>query len=93
MAIAFDTLQATKQLEKCGFKREQAETVAGVIQSVQGDLATKADLTAALAELKTDVLNSMTTRALSIAGLVSAALLGLNTAIMFFLLRLFGGEG
>lgn len=93
MASAFDTLQAAKQLEGCGFKREQAETVAAVVQSAQGDLATKADLKAALAELKTDVLNTMTTRALSIAGLVAAALLGLNTAIMFFLLRLFTGEG
>ena len=55
MASAFDTLQVTKRLEGCGFKREQAEELAAVVQSAQGELATKADLTATEAVLKADL--------------------------------------
>ena len=125
MASAFDTLQAAKQLEGCGFKREQAEAVAAVVQSAQGDLATKTDLSAAEAALKTDlsaaeaalktdlsateaVLKtdlSATEAALkadlkaSEANLkvemlkVAVAIIGLNAAITFGLLRLFMGQG
>ncbi|MCZ0945564.1 MAG: hypothetical protein OXJ53_21125 [Gammaproteobacteria bacterium] len=85
MANAFDTLQAAKQLEGCGFERQQAEAVAAVVQSAQGDLATKADLTAALkaseATLKMEMLK------------VAVAIIGLNAAITFGLLRLFMGQG
>lgn len=85
MASAFDTLQAAKQLEGSGFERQQAEAVAAVVQSAQGDLATKADLMAALkaseATLKAEMLK------------VAVAVIGLNAAIMFGLLRLFMGQG
>ncbi|MCY3796147.1 MAG: hypothetical protein OXG51_17455 [Gammaproteobacteria bacterium] len=114
MTSAFDTLQAAKQLEGCGFKREQAEAVAAVVQSVQGDLATKADLSATEAALKADL--SATEAALKAdfkateasfkADLkateasfkaellkVAVAVIGLNAAIMFGLLRLFMGQG
>ena len=88
MASAFDTLQAAKQLEGCGFKREQAEAVAAVVQSVQGDLATKADLSATEAVLKAEIA-TLKAEALKVA----VAVIGLNAAIMFGLLRLFMGEG
>ena len=81
MASAFDTLRAAKQLESCGFEREQAETVAAVVQSVQGDLATKADLLATKADLKAEILKA------------AVAVIGLNAAIMFGLLSLFVGDG
>ena len=88
MASAFDTLQAAKQLEGCGFEREQAETVAAVVQSAQDDLATKtdlsaikADLSAAKADLKAEILKA------------AVAIIGLNAAIMFGLLSLFAGDG
>ena len=74
MANAFDTLQAAKQLEGSGFERQQAEAVAAVVQSVQGDLATKADL-------KAEILKA------------AVAIIGLNAAITFGLLRLFLGQG
>ena len=92
MTSAFDTLQAAKQLEGCGFKREQAEAVAAVVQSVQGDLATKADLSATEAALKADL---KATEASFKAELlkVAVAVIGLNAAIMFGLLRLFMGQG
>lgn len=74
MANAFDTLQAAKQLEGSGFERRQAVAVAAVVQSVQGDLATKADL-------KAEILKA------------AVAIIGLNAAITFGLLRLFLGQG
>ena len=77
-------MQAAKQLEGSGFERQQAEAVAAVVQCAQSDLATKVDLTAALkaseAALKFEMLK------------VAIAVIGLNAAIMFGLLRLFMGQ-
>ena len=42
-----------RQLEAVGFTREQAEAI---VDAHAGELATKADITAAIAELKADVL-------------------------------------
>ncbi len=81
MASAFDTLQAAKQLEGCGFECEQAETVAAVVQSAQDDLATKTDLSATKADLKAEILKA------------AVAIIGLNAAIMLGLLSLFAGDG
>jgi len=80
LASAFDTLKATQQLEGCGFER-QAEAVAAVIQSVQGDLASQADLKATEATLKAEILKA------------AVAIIGLNAAITFGLLRLFMSQG
>ena len=85
MASAFDTLQAAKQLEGCGFERQQAEAIAAVVQSVQGDLATKADLAATETALKADFKAELLKMAV--------AIIGLNAAIMFGQLRLFMGQG
>ena len=59
MIAAFDTLTAARRMEDAGMKREQAEAVAEAVRSAAGadreDLATKADLADAKAELKADL--------------------------------------
>ncbi len=42
--VAFDTLTASKDLQKAGFEPSQADAIALVVKDVQGDLATKSDL-------------------------------------------------
>jgi len=54
MDSTFDTLQAAKPLGDFGFKRAQAEAVAAVVQSVQSDLTTIADLSATEAALSAE---------------------------------------
>ena len=58
-ATTFDTLEAAKELQAAGFSTGQAETLARIFrQAGQVDLshlATKADLQALRAELKTDM--------------------------------------
>ena len=46
MTAAFDTLAAAQQMEDAGMDRKHAEAVATSIRSGQGELATKADITA-----------------------------------------------
>ena len=59
MTAAFDTLTAVRRMEDAGMKREQAEAVAEAVRSAaqadREDLATKADLADAKAELKADL--------------------------------------
>ncbi len=43
-SVAFDTLTASKDLQKVGFEPSQADAIALVVKDVQGDLATKDDL-------------------------------------------------
>lgn len=69
MDQAFDTLKAARELEACGFERKQAETVASVIRSGQGDLITKEGLETTLTKLE----NRLTLRMLGIAALIIAA--------------------
>ena len=76
---AFDTLQAARNLEAAGVEQRQAEAIASAIRDGQGELATKADLSAGLAGLKVDMLK------LAI-GIVVA-----NTALTVGLLKAFGG--
>ena len=55
MAYAFDTLKFTQRLEHVGVGREQAVAHAELARDmILADVATKADLTIAVAELKTD---------------------------------------
>ncbi len=46
MAASFDTLSAAQHMEDAGMDRKHAEAVAASIHSGQGELATKADITA-----------------------------------------------
>ena len=47
----FDTLTAAHALEAAGIERGHAEAIAHAIRNVQGDLATKADITAVKGEI------------------------------------------
>ena len=59
-AAAFDTLTTARELEAAGVERRQAEAIAGAVRQAvsadRGELATKADLDTAIADLKTDML-------------------------------------
>lgn len=82
-----DTLKYSHQLEAAGVTREQAEAQAEALREAldQGDLATKADLTATKADLTTEIREletRLTTR--------MYALQGATIAILFGLLKFFG---
>src|ERR1700730_16755649 len=61
-ALLFDTLRLSRTLRDKGhFTSEQAEALAEALsQARRGDLATKADLAAAIAELKTEIAETKT---------------------------------
>ena len=44
MALAFDTLQAAKQLQKSGFAEPQAEAIVSIVSDKHEELATKSDV-------------------------------------------------
>ena len=44
MALAFDTLQAAKQLQKSGIAEHQAEAIVSIVSDKHEELATKSDL-------------------------------------------------
>ena len=44
MALAFDTLQAAKQLQKSGFAEPQAEAIVSIVSDKREEVATKSDL-------------------------------------------------
>ena len=75
----FDSLTAARDLEVAGFERRQAEALAKAMRDVAGasreDLATKADLTTAVAVLRADLY-----RALWIQG---GAIVAILTALRF----------
>ena len=48
---AFDTLAAARSLEAAGIERGHAEAIADAIRNGQGELATKADVTAVRGEI------------------------------------------
>ena len=48
---SFDTYSAVRSLESVGVETRQAEVIVEAIRNGQGDLATKADITAVRAEL------------------------------------------
>jgi hypothetical protein len=59
MALALDTLAQAKRLQEAGFNEKQAEALTAALRDVAAPydvsaLATKADLTALKADLKTD---------------------------------------
>jgi hypothetical protein len=56
MTMAFDTLRYAQRLQQVGVAREQAETHAELARDmVIADLATKADLAAAVRELQAEM--------------------------------------
>lgn len=72
--MAIDTLGYSEYLEQHGVPRDQARAhAAAVNQFLFPQLATKPDLTLAIAELKSD----LTVRVLVVIGLMNALLFGL----------------
>lgn len=55
MEAAFDTLAVAEDLEAHGFERDQAKALANAIRSVQGGLATKADLEGVKGAIKGEI--------------------------------------
>ncbi|MBF0285803.1 MAG: DUF1640 domain-containing protein [Magnetococcales bacterium] len=60
-AITFDTLKFVRILKDAGFEEKQAEAVSRAFKEAQGesDLASKADLRLAIAELRADMIKWM----------------------------------
>lgn len=86
MATAvFDTLTAAKTLRDAGTKDVHAEAIAHTVNQAVGDnLATKADLTAAVAELRAELYRALWIQGAGIVG-VLGTLLAIATAIVKFL--------
>jgi hypothetical protein len=55
MATPFDTLKLARRLEAAGFPPQQAGDMAEAIAEAVSQLATKADIAALRAELRTDI--------------------------------------
>lgn len=53
--MTFDTLSTARALKEVGFEERQAEAIAEAIRSIQGELATKADITTLRTEIKTEL--------------------------------------
>ncbi len=51
VAVTFDTLQASKELQEKGFDQEQAEAIAQVVRNGQSDFATKSDIESIRSEI------------------------------------------
>ena len=71
--VAFDTCTAAKHLREAGFDERQAEAAVSMVRDAvgadRGELATKADLTAAIAALEA----RLTWRLVGIAAAIVAA--------------------
>ena len=78
----FDTHQAVRRLEAAGIDQHQAEAIVSEMRDAVGEnVATKADLAAAVADLKADMLK--------VAIGIIVAVVALNVALATALIRLF----
>lgn len=85
-SAAFDTLKAVETLREAGVEEAHAKAIAITMRdAVTEGVATKADLRAAVAELKSDMLKA-------VIGIVVAVLLA-NVGVTFAVVRLLGGGG
>ena len=85
-SAAFDTLKAVETLREAGVEEAHAKAIAITMRdAVTEGVATKADLRAAVAELKADMLKA-------VIGIVVAVLLA-NVGVTFAVVRLLGGGG
>ena len=84
-AAVFDTLTAAETLRDAGSEAEQAAAIAHTVNQAVGDnLATKADLSAAVAELRAELSRALWIQGAGIVG-VLGTLLAIATAIVKFL--------
>ncbi len=85
--VPFDTMAALRRLEAKGFSSEQAEAITITVrEGVTGGVATKADiaeLRAEIAELRAETASRELRLVLAVA-----AMIGLATAVLGFLIRL-----
>ena len=59
-APTFDTLRIAQALRNAGFDDEQSEAIVSAIrESLEGELATKSDVDAGLAELRADIYRAL----------------------------------
>ena len=85
-SAAFDTLKAVETLREAGVEEAHAKAIAITMRdAVTEGVATKADLRAAVAELKADMIKAG-------IGIVVAVLLA-NVGVTFAVVRLLGGGG
>ena len=75
----FDTLDATRRLERAGMERTQSEATVETIRDAQGGLATKSDLAvlrsdlhSALAELRGDLYRALWIQGAGIVAVICA---------------------
>ena len=81
-SAAFDTLKAVETLREAGVEEAHAKAIANTVRdAVTEGVATKADLRAAVAELKADMFKA-------VIGIVVA-----NAGLTFAIVRLLGGGG
>ena len=81
-SAAFDTLEAVETLREAGVEEKQAKAIARTMRdAVTEGVVTKADLRAAVAELKADMFKA-------VIGIVVA-----NAGLTFAIVRLLGGDG
>jgi hypothetical protein len=73
-AVAFDTLKFVERLEAGGFTHEQAKAAAEAFAAATGeDLATKADLKAEIASVRSDIRELELRMTIKLGGLIMAA--------------------
>ena len=81
---AFDTLKAVETLQEAGIKETHAKAIANTMRdAVTEGVVTRADLQAAVTNLKTDMLKA-------VIGAVVAVVLA-NVGLTFAIVRLLGG--
>lgn len=87
-ALAFDTYKAVKAFQAVGADESLAEAVvATVSDAVGGNVATKADLAEAKAELKTDIV-ALEARLCRHLWIMAASIIGLTVSLTVTLVRL-----
>ena len=77
-ACTIDTHETVRQFVAAGIPSQPAEVIVAAISRSDSDLATKADLTAAISELKADVLKA----AIAIAVGIVTTNVGLTVALI-----------
>ncbi|MGH6858209.1 MAG: hypothetical protein ACRECP_11395 [Methylocella sp.] len=83
-ALLFDTLRLSRILRDKGhFTAEQAEALAEALgEASHGDLATKADLAAAIAELRTELKSAIAGTKIDLMRWIIVVALGFQTVVI-----------
>ena len=72
-ALAFDTHKAFRALQEAGFEEAQAEAVVSTVgAAMDGDVATRAHVTAEVASLRADMYRLVLATVIAIVGLTVA---------------------